>query len=206
MKGVRNRPARVAEETPQSIHDHAVANLSFIRATLEHAGSFTAVPGLGGVVMGVSALVAAFIAAQQATPRQWFAVWVIEALVALVIGGTALVRKIRRSAPSIDSMPFRRFLLAYLPGMIAGTVITFLLYSRGWYEPMPGVWLLLYGAAVTAGGAMSVRIVPIMGSLFMLLGLAALLTPASWGTFYMAGGFGGLHILFGYDIARKHGG
>jgi hypothetical protein len=40
----------------------------------------------------------------------------------------------------------------------------------------------------------------------MLCGACALLSPPGWGNGYMAAGFGGLHILFGLVIARRHGG
>jgi hypothetical protein len=45
-----------------------------------------------------------------------------------------------------------------------------------------------------------------MGALFMALGAAALASPASWGNAYLAAGFGGLQILFGALIWRRHGG
>jgi hypothetical protein len=45
-----------------------------------------------------------------------------------------------------------------------------------------------------------------MGVVFMLVGIVALLTPVAWGNHFMAGGFGGLHIVFGALIWRKHGG
>ena len=71
---------------------------------------------------------------------------------------------------------------------------------------MPGAWLLLYGTGVVTGGAYSVRPVPLMGAAFMGLGTIAFFTPAAWGNAFMAAGFGGLHILFGIVIWRKHGG
>ena len=45
-----------------------------------------------------------------------------------------------------------------------------------------------------------------MGGCFMATGVAALAAPAAWGDWFMAIGFGGLHILFGIIIARRHGG
>ena len=50
------------------------------------------------------------------------------------------------------------------------------------------------------------RIVPLMGAAFMALGAIAFAAPAQWGHFFLAAGFGGLHIGFGLVIARRYGG
>ena len=101
--------------------------------------------------------------------------------------------KARRSgAPLSSSAPAQRFALAYVPPLVAGVVLTPVFAMMGLAASLPGCWLLLYGTAVTTGGAFSVRIVPMMGLCFMALGVVAFAAPASWGHWLMAAGFGGL--------------
>ncbi|MDQ2669622.1 MAG: hypothetical protein M3Y31_03245 [Gemmatimonadota bacterium] len=191
-------------ESP-ALHARAMDDLSFIRATMERATAFTAVPGWGGVLMGLTALLAAPIAARQVSPDRWLAVWLVEATVAVLIGSAAMTLKARRINTSVFSRPARHFLLGYSPPLVAGLVITAALVRAGSYALLPGAWLLLYGAGVMTGGAYSVRVVPAMSLCFLLLGTAALLVPAT-GNVLLAVGFGGLHVGFGLVIARSYGG
>jgi hypothetical protein len=192
--------------SPSPIETRAADNLRFIRATMERASSFTAVPGRGGVAMGVTALAAAGLSLLARTPQEWFGVWLAEAFLAFAIGLAAMARKARRAETPLFSGPARRFFLTLSPPMAAGALLTLALERSGHTELLPGIWLLLYGTAVMTGGAYSVRVVPVMGALFMLLGAAALASPQAWGTAYLAAGFGGLQIVFGLMIARRHGG
>jgi hypothetical protein len=181
-------------------------NLRFIRSTMETAGSFTAVPGKGGVVMGATGLVAAFAAHLSTTSRNWLAVWMGEAVLALAIGLVFSYRKASRTSKPLLSRPFRRFVLALAPPVFAGALLTFALYGPGTIRLIPAMWLLLYGAGVTSGGAFSVRVVPVMGMSFLALGSVAMLAPFHWADPLLALGFGGFHILFGLIIARRYGG
>ena len=199
------QPLRRTPEPP-ALHDRALENLRYIRATMERAGSFTSVPGWGQVAIGCTALLAAWLAARQPTALAWMLVWFAEALLALVIGGTTLVRKARAANDPLLSGPGRRFGLSLLAPLAAGGLLTFALYFGGLLRAIPGTWLLLYGTGVATGGAFSVRIVPVMGMAFMLLGAVTLFAPASWDSWCLAAGFGGLHILFGTIIARRYGG
>jgi hypothetical protein len=180
--------------------------IRFIRDTMERASTFTAVPGLGGIAMGAVALAAAALSLAAKTQEQWLGIWVAAACVAVVIGVAAMARKARRTHTDLFSGPGRRFLLMLVPPLGAGAVMTLAFERAGLVPLLPGVWLLLYGTAVVTGGAHAIRLVPVMGALFMLLGCAALSSPAAWGTAYLAAGFGALHIGFGVAIARRHGG
>jgi hypothetical protein len=199
-----NAPLRGRDPVP--IDRHAAESLRFIRRTMEQAGSFTAVPGWGGVFMGASALGAAALAARAETPQTWLLTWLLGAAVALAIGVASILTKARASSVSLLSGPARKFALAFAPPLAAGALLTLPLYRAGLSALLPGVWLLLYGTAVTAGGAYSVRAIPVMGAGFLALGATALFAPAAWGDALMAAGFGGLHIVFGFYIARRHGG
>ena len=189
---------------PQPLHDRALDNLRYIRAAMERAGSFTAVPGWGMVAVGGTALLATALAARFG--RHWIDVWLGEAALALAVGGWALVRKARAVEDPLLSGPGRRFGLAFLPPLAVGAVFTVALHTAERVRLLPGMWLLLYGTAVATAGAFSARIVPLMGLCFMGLGAAALFAPASAWPWFMAAGFGGLHVVFGTIIARRYGG
>jgi hypothetical protein len=96
--------------------------------------------------------------------------------------------------------------LSFAPPIIVGGLLTVAMYNLDVIAALPGVWLLLYGTAIVTGGAFSVRAVPIMGLCLMTLGGLALFAPASWGNFFMAAGFGLVHIAFGIWIALRYGG
>jgi len=181
-------------------------SLRYIRGAMERAGLFTAVPGLGGVLMGSTALVAAWIAGPPRNGARWLAVWEVEAVVALAVGLAAAWEKSRRTRMPLLSGPGRKFVAGFAPSIAAGVLLTAALWHIGAAGLLPGAWLLLYGAAVVSGGAHSVRVVPLMGACFMAVGAVALWMPAGLGNVFLAAGFGGLHIVFGAAIAIRYGG
>ncbi len=200
------RPIRATREEPPALHTRAMDNLRYIRETMEGASAFTGVPGWGGVAMGLTALCTALLASRQPIGRLWLATWIGEAIISISIAAWAVNRKVKRAAIPLFSKSGRKFALSFSPPMVAGLLLTIALYRTGLVWMLPGAWLLLYGAAVANAGAFSVKTVPTMGLCFMLCGAAALFSPPAWADAYMAAGFGGLHILFGFVIARRHGG
>src|SRR6187549_3690542 len=166
---------------PVKISDRAIDNLAFIRETMERSTHFTAVPGYGGILMGVTAVAAAYIAQQQPTIRDWLAVWLTEAFLAFAIGLLAMWQKTKISQTPLVSGPSKKFAFGFAPPLIAGVAITLGLFRFENYEIMAPVWMLLYGAAVVTGGAYSVRVIPVMGWIFMLFGAIAFVLPAGFG-------------------------
>ena len=192
-----------------SLEDRATSDLSFIRSAMERSGRFTAVPGWGGVFMGAVALVAAALSLTPglpATKENWPLVWLLAAAVACAGNVWFLVRKARRQGLSILRGRGPGFLLGLCPPLVAGAVMTVVLWQAGRVDLLPEAWLLMYGAAVMTGGASSIPVVPVLGAAFMLLGAVAAVTPASWGIPLLAVGLGVLHLAFGLWIGVRHGG
>jgi hypothetical protein len=197
------------EAHPPALHDRAADNLRFIRDTMARAGPFTSVSGRGMMAVGAVGLAASVASVRpgiEADATSWLALWIGAAFTAVAISSVAIRRKAARTGQSLSAGPARRFALAFAPAIVAGAVLTAALGAKREIALLPGTWLTLYGAAVTAGGAFSVRPVPVMGAAFLALGAAAFAGPPAWHPVLLATGFGGLHLFFGYLIARHHGG
>jgi hypothetical protein len=158
------------------------------------------------MAMGVTALIAAALAAQRGSPREWLAVWMAAAVVAVVIGTVTMFRKARRSGVQLLSQPGRKFALSFMPPLVVCAVLTFPVFATGDLQLLAAMWLLLYGAAIVAGSSHSTVVVPAMGASFLGLGLVALVGPDAWRDWVLAAGFGGLHLVFGWLIYRRYGG
>lgn len=203
------RPAshtHTSDKAPVFLHNRAMENLRFIRATMERATSYTMVSGLGQILVGLTALLAAGIAATQSRTELWLLTWLIEAVLSVLISSLMMLKKAQAAKLPLFTETGRKFLLSFTPAMVVGAFLTAVFYQYQLQALIPGTWLLLYGTGVIASGTYSAPIVPFMGLGFMLLGMLAIITPASWGNGWMAGGFGGLHIIFGMLIARRYGG
>ena len=191
---------------PAPMHEHALSNLRYIRETMERASAFTSIPGWGGVAIGVTALVATFIAHNASEGRLWVVIWLTEAVIAALIAAVTMARKAAKAGVSFSNGVARRFFVSYLAPVVAAAVLTLFLARAGFFAALPATWLLLYGASFVSSGAFSIPVVPVMGVCFMLLGLAACFVPFAVANALMGAGFGALHVIFGVMIARRYGG
>ena len=188
------------------MHERAAESIEFIRETMVRSASFTAVPGQGGVVMGAIGVIAAVMASRTSDPRTWLATWLVAALVAAPIGLAATIMKAKRNNVALWSASGRRFMQGFLPALVAGAALTWPLVNAGHAELLAPTWLLLYGAGILAGATASIPVLTWLGAEFMLLGVAAVVTNGQWADVWLGAGFGGLQMVYGVIIARKHGG
>lgn len=182
----------------------AKETLDYIRRTMETASTFTAVSGWGLVGVGTMGVIAAWLAWRQQLAAD-LDVWLPAALVSVGIAAVANAIKARRMGVPVWSGAFRKVVWVMAPSLIAGALLTYALAHQGATALLPGTWLALYGAGVTAGGTFSVRAIRWMGMAFLLLGAGALVQPAL-GILLLGVGFGGLHVAIGLDIVWRHGG
>jgi hypothetical protein len=184
--------------------DYAKQTLAYIRQTMESASTFTAVSGWGLVAVGAIGLAAAGLAWRVGNPAS-VRVWLSAAGLSIITAGASTAGKARRLQTPLWSGALRKIVWVMAPALTAGAVLTYALAAQGARHLLPGTWLALYGAGVTAGGVFSVRALRLMGVMFLALGVVALLAPST-GPVFLAIGFGGLHVAFGAYVAQRHGG
>ena len=98
-----NQPARRLRELdrpPLALHDRAMDNLRFIRETMERSASFTHVSGSGGVLMGVTAVMATAVAVRVTGTTLWLVTWVVAAIISLAIAVFMMAKKSRLAMTS----------------------------------------------------------------------------------------------------------
>lgn len=199
---------------PESLQGRAADNLSYIREAMANSTSFTGVPGWGMVAMGIVALIGGWIATRSGSNSR-ADIWGVVAVAGCAAGLVTMTFKSRRRKTPVLFGPGRKFMLNFSPPILVGCLLSIVFYQEHLEHLMPGMWLLLYGAAVINGGAFSISLVPIMGVCFMVLGLVTYVlpnTPISPSEniypydIVLAIGFGALHIVFGVIIALRHGG
>lgn len=189
-----------------ALHERAAESLEFIRDTMARSASFTAVPGRGGVAIGVIGVVAAIAAARATTSWMWLGIWMAAAVVAAPMALVAMHLKARAYGFTLWAGAGRRFMQGFVPALAGGAILTWAIVRAGDFELLPAAWLLAYGAGVLAGATSSVPVLTWLGGGIMLLGAAAAVSGGHWGDLWLGAGFGLLQIVFGIIIARKHGG
>lgn len=182
----------------------AEETLAYIRQTMESASTFTAVSGWGLVGVGGIGLLASWLAWAAGTPAL-LVVWIPAALVAVAVSAVSNATKARRLEVPLWTGSLRKMVWGLAPALAAGAFLTQALVAQDAPHLLPGTWLALYGAGVTASGTFSVRAVRWMGLTMLALGAVALL-QSDFGLVLLAVGFGGAHVAFGLYIAQQHGG
>lgn len=186
-----------------SMDSHAAATLSYIRASMERAGS-VALPGSAGFAMGSIGCIAAALSLLPPLQNHWLPLWLAAAVPAMCIGAALVARPGSLRYSVLAGTPLRRFVLCLVPGLFAGAVTTAVLWSAELTRPVRGLWLISYGCALISASAVTTRMLTRMGCAFAVLGAVALIAGDVQQNLLMGAGFGGLHLAFGIVIGREN--
>jgi hypothetical protein len=196
---------RIQSEAPVPIESRALGTLAYIRTSIESSSSMD-VPGMAGIVMGIIGVLAAIVVSLPRLAPHWLEIWLFAAPVALLFGGALMARQIARRGHTRYLGPARKFLLCLCPALLAGAVLTWVLWATRMTSVIPGMWLLLYGCAVLSASTVTIagiaRLICVMGALFVALGSMTFVLPTTMHTVMLGLGFGVLHIIFGILIGR----
>ena len=184
---------------PPALHARAMDNLAFIRDTMEAAGSFTAVSGWGMVAVGALATIVAVIARSS---RRRLALSRSARIGRFSPIGISLRSSTKSAARRCRSVRTGKDFVYLIPPDGRGTRCSLSVTRAEWFRRFRK-WMS-FTAQRVAGGAFREDL-PVM-MCFMAAGVLALFSPMSWSQWIMGAAFGGLHILFGIPIARRHGG
>ena len=162
---------------------------------------------MAGIVMGTIGALTAIAVSLPRWASHWLGIWLVAAVIALLLGGAMVARQVAHRGHSRYWGPARKFLLCLCPALLAGAVMTLVLWNAALTAAIPGMWLLLYGCAVLSASSVTsagiAKLICGMGALFVVLGATTFLLPANTHTLMLGVGFGGLHIVFGVRIGNQ---
>ena len=193
---------------PPSISATGPSTISnIIRETMERSTALRPCPGYGGMLMGVTAVAAAYIANGQVYLRDSLITWIVEAFLAFAIGFLAMWQKSKIAGMPLISTPAKKFALSFLPPLVCGIVITLgLMAERILLRNAARFYAVLRGGGRLRRGILGTRGSRSWAGVLLRWERPRLLMPTGYGNLMMAASFGLLHIVFGAVIGRRYGG
>jgi VIT1/CCC1 family predicted Fe2+/Mn2+ transporter len=180
-----------------------------IRKMMEESSRFLSLSGLSGILVGIYALVGAFVAYRMiyfpsssgsqvidkmVTQLTGFAIVIIIATLITVIILTS--RRTKISGKKIWNPGSRLMLLNLAIPLITGGLFILIFISRGIYTIVAPSCLIFYGMALINAAKFTRQEIFYMGLLQVSLGILAALLPLL-GLLFWALGFGVIHIIYG---------
>ena len=197
----------------------ASEHLAVIRRIMETAAQYTVLPGWSAIVGGILALAGCAVsyvlvdgldlaAADKLAPARragLVAVWVAVAVAAVVVDVILTFRAAARRGLKPWSRLARMAAYAVGPSVVIGCALTVYLVGEGRFGPLPGIWMMLYGAGVWTAGVLSIRAPRLLGAAFLVTGVVTLFALSGVALALVAVSFGGYHVAFGIYLIRRFG-
>lgn len=196
--------------------EQLLTELKDIRDIMERSSRFLSLSGLSGILIGLYALIGAFLAYRIVYiqfPSNYREEYVNDVLIQLfVIGATVLIislitiflltiKKTRKENKTLWGPGSKLLLLNLLIPLVTGAILITTLTFRGYYGVISPAFLIFYGLALVNAAKYTRPEILGLGIVEILLGLIAAIFPG-YGLYLWAVGFGILHIIYGAIFLR----
>ena len=194
-----------------------LTELKDIRKIMERSSRFLSLSGLSGILIGVYALIGAFITYRIVYiqfPSQIRQELLNDVVIRIsIIGASVLllslltvflltIKQARKEQKPIWGPGSKLLLLNLSIPLITGGLLTTILVFRGYYGIVSPGFLIFYGLALVNAAKYTRPEIIGLGLIEIVLGLIAALVP-DYGLYFWAFGFGILHILYGFVYLRN---
>ena len=196
-----------------------LSELKNIREIMERSSRFLSLSGLSGILIGIYALIGAFLAYRIVYlkfPSSYRQVDVNDVLILLLIIGTSVlvlslltifvltINKAQKEQKPIWGSGSKLLLINLLIPLVTGGILISTLTLRGYYEIISPCFLIFYGLALVNAAKYTSPEILYLGVIEIGLGLVAAIFP-DFGLYLWAVGFGLVHIVYGFIYLRNEG-
>jgi hypothetical protein len=196
-----------------------LSELKDIRDIMERSTRFLSLSGLSGILIGLYALIGAFLAYRlvyiqfASNYRQEYVNDVIVSI--FIIGASVLIlslftiflltiKNAKKEQKPIWGTGSRLLLLNLLIPLVTGGILITILTYRGYYGVISPSFLIFYGLALVNAAKYTRPEILGLGIIEIVLGLIAAILPG-YGLYFWAFGFGVLHIVYGFVFLKYDG-
>jgi len=196
--------------------ENYLAEIKEIRKMMEESSRFLSLSGLSGVLVGIYALLGAFLANSLIYANKIFGkllggnilfdLIIIAAIILSLSLLTVLLltyRRTKKSGKKFWNAGSRLMLLHLAIPLITGGILILIFIFRGIYEIVAPGCLIFYGMALINAAKFTRQEIFYMGIIQVSLGILAALLP-SLGLLFWALGFGVIHIIYGAVMYNRY--
>jgi len=196
-------------------------DLQHIRSMMERSSRFISLSGISGIIAGIVALIAAFIAYELiindggdyfenkhinlsgSLINKLMVICLVTLIVAIFFGIYFTIQKSKRNKLTVWNSLSKKLLMSLLIPLIAGGIFCLALFYHNYLGFIAPSMLIFYGLALMNASKYTFNDVEYLGYCELVLGLTALFL-VGYGLIFWAIGFGLLHIIYGFVMQKKY--
>jgi len=196
-------------------------DLHDIRHMMERSSRFISLSGVSGILAGIFALIAAFLAYRTVFHNQDYLVYrnltlnretifvlltvaTITLILSIGAGIFFTTKKARKDNQKLWDYQTRRLLINLSIPLVTGGLLCMILLFEGFIGLIAPMTLIFYGLALVNASKYTLSEIRSLGLIEILTGLLATFF-VGYGLWFWSFGFGILHIIYGIVMQRKYG-